>query len=613
MVTAFKNIFDRSPFYVSMDKALDRIRSGASRSQIEAIRSQLNKERADKLKQNLPCFLFSGEFLSREDSSLKKHSGFLVADFDEIDDLRSLQVDIISQPFVYACWVSPRGNGLKALIRIADGGKHREHFAALQEVFPQIDKSGVNEARVCYESYDPDIYVNPKATPFKKTKKVEVYQSTESVHDDGVFKRLVTWLVNKGDAFVSGERNFFIFKLASACCRFGLSQDETIAHILRDYSTDNTFTQTEATRAVESAYKANKLKQGSARFEKDVLVESVTRSEVVLENWIEDGKVKDIIYGESVKEQALEIYDHGYEKVHGIGVPQLDELFKLKKGDITLLTGIGNYGKSAFLKFLLMMRVILFGEKFALFPPEDNPAHEFYHELTEMILGCDCTPRNPDRPNRDSYNAAYDWISKYIFFLHPKTLSPTPDYIKEKFLEMIITEGIAGNIIDPFNQMANDYSKVGGRDDKYLETFLGDYSRFNQENGQYGIIVAHPRMLSKQGDGNYPCPDVFDLAGGAMWNNKMDNIIVYHRPMGQTEPDNPICEFYSKKIRRQRIVGKKGSIQFELSRPRRRFYFDGKDVLGKALKDKGIEFEVKQSSLWQSWRPVQDYQGDNPF
>ena len=80
-------------------------------------------------------------------------------DFDDISELRDKQTDIISHDFVYACWVSPSGNGLKALVKIADGSKHREHFQSLQEVFPEIDRSGINVSRVCYESFDPEIYV----------------------------------------------------------------------------------------------------------------------------------------------------------------------------------------------------------------------------------------------------------------------------------------------------------------------------------------------------------------------------------------------------------------------------------------------------------------------
>lgn len=607
MVTCFKNIFDRTPFFTTLDNALQRISSGASKEKILEIRNQVNKERAEKLKQNLPCFLFSGEFGSREDSSLKKHSGFLIADFDNVEDLRERQAEIINHEFVYACWVSPRGNGLKALIRIADPAKHREHFTALKELLPEIDKSGINEARVCYESYDPDIYINRKAKPFTKKTRLDVVPVVTQSLPTETFNKLVTWIVNKGDAFVTGERNIFIFKLASACCRFGLSEQDALQAICERFLVDSEFTQSETARAVHSAYKANRSKQGSASFDRETLVEKTTRTEVKLDEWIdEEGKVKDVIYGETVKEKALEIYDKGYERVKGLGIPEFDDLFKFKKGEITLLSGIGNYGKSALMKFMILMRAIMHGEKFSFFSPEDNPPYEFYHDLTETLVGADCTPKNGLRPGKDVYNAAYDWVSKHIFYLYPKNVSPTPEYVKEKFLELAITENTAGNIIDPFNQMHNDYGKAGGRSDKYLETLLADYGRFNQENDQYGIIIAHPHKLVKQSDGNYPCPDVFDLADGAMWNNKMDNIIIYHRPFAQTQPESPICEFHSKKIRRQKIVGKKGFMLFELHRPQRRFRFNGFDYMDQALRARGLTFQMEQTNLFNGWKQINE-------
>jgi twinkle protein len=148
-------------------------------------------------------------------------------------------------------------------------------------------------------------------------------------------------------------------------------------------------------------------------------------------------------------------------------------------------------------------------------------------------------------------------------------------------------------VIDPFNQMANDYGKSGGRSDKYLETFLSDCSRFAKKNNVYFDIVVHPHKMKKGDDGNYPCPDVFDLADGAMWNNKADNILIYHRPFAQTTPDNPLCEFHSKKIRRQKIVGVKGSFEFELNRSTRRYTFASTDYMQKYIDDKFVQKEME--------------------
>lgn len=611
MITIYENIFSKAPHYIEADKALERIRKGSSKTKVEEIRETIDKEKANSMKMYLPSVCFSGKFKERKDDCLVEHSGFIVLDFDEVPELRNRQSEIISNDFVYACWLSPRANGLKALVRIADGKKHREHFMALQDVFPEIDRSGINPSRVCFESYDPDIYIYPDAKVFTTVKKVEKIAITESVSDDyKIFRNLVSWLSNRKEAFETGERNNYIFKLASACCRFGLSQDNAASFIQNDFLAASDFTKTEADRAIKSAYKLNDSRRGTCVFENEKLVEKTTKKEIQIDAAVFDPDIRprDVIYGIDVKEKALAIYDHGYEKVKGINVVDFDERFKPKRGELTVWTGIGNYGKTTLKKWYQSVRVLLYGEKFASFSPEEMPPHEFYHDYVEILLGCDCTPANPRRPARNIYEQAYDFISKNVFFLYPKDVAPTPEYVKERFLELIIKEKVDGVDIDPFNQLANDYGKLG-RTDKYLETFLSDCLRFAQINDVYFWIIAHPKMMNKDNSGNYPCPDVFDLADGAMWNNKSDNILVYHKPFAQTNPQDPTCEFYSKKIRRQKTVGKKGFVSFEYFFPKRRFMFNGSDPIQKLINEKGFSFAPKQAEIsfqQQTWTPYLD-------
>ena len=614
-VTIFKNIFSKEPHFITVDKALERIKLGASKALVLDIRLALDKEKANKLKLNLPSICFSGKFgVDRKDEQLVQHSGFLVLDFDDISDLRDKQTEIIQKDFVYACWVSPSGNGLKALVKIADGKKHREHFQSLQEIFPEIDRSGINVSRVCYESFDPDIYVNEKAVVFTKAKKIEkiVVNEIESIDDSENFRRILKWLTNKNDAFVTGERNTYIFKLASACCRFGINEEAALSLISAEYLVSNDFTMSEMRGAVKSGYRANRAIAGSAILQKEKLVNKTTNYEIDVKKEFIDEKegnyrVEDVVYGIDVKDKALLINQNGFDKVMGVGIKEIDYLFKPKRGEITLLTGIGNYGKTAWQKSQLLSRIIMFGEKIATFSPEDTPAEEYFHDYVEMLLGCECTPFNPNRPANDIYEAAYDYISKHIFYISAEMLSPTPQYIKEKFLELIVQEKVDFCCIDPFNQMTNDYKGFGGRTDKYLETLLADFSRFAKKNDVYFWVIAHPKLMERDRSGNYKCPDVFDVNDGAMWNNKMDNITVYHRPFAQTDPSSPLAEFHSKKIKKK-SVGRKGFIMVEYIWERRRFFIEGKDFIQEMLNKKGLDF-WKRKEANQSWLPYKDEEG----
>ena len=618
--TIFKNIFSKEPHYIPVKDALARIQTGRSRVLVEEIRATLDKEKAGKAKCNLPSVCFSGKFeKDRKDDSLIEHSGYIVLDFDNVEDMRNTQTEIISNPFVYSCWVSPSGTGLKALVRIATPEKHRQHFAALQEEFPGIDPSGANPSRVCYESWDPDIYINETVVVFNKIKMVEkVSEVSRTTDEQKIFTNLLTWLSNKQEAFVTGERNNFIFKLAGACCRFGLPENSALSLIGDQFLSSSDFSRKEAASAVRSAFRANRSKAGDCSFENERLVERVSRKEIKVSeiSFDSDSKPRDVIYGVDVKDRALAIYENGYEKVMGIGVPELDALFKMKRGEITLQSGYGNHGKTTYAKWHILIRILLYGEKFAAFSPEDNPTEEYYHDFVEILLGCDCTPANPGRPSRDLYERAYDFIASHLFYVYPKDLSPTPDYVKERFLELIVKEKVDGLIIDPFNQLANDYGK-SGRTDKYLETLLGDFSRYAQANNVYFMIIAHPTKAVKASTGNYPCPDVFDIADGAMWNNKMDNILIYHRPFHSSAPDDPTCELHSKKIRRQKTVGKRGFLLFEMLFRKRRFLINGNDPLQKIIDSKRLPWcptgdDQNSGGQRTFWTPYSD-KDENPF
>lgn len=592
MITIFSNIFDKTPHYITVRKALERIKSGRSMDKVLEIRSQIDKERANNLKKNLPSICFSGKFTDRLDNCLIEHSGYIVLDFDDVDDVHTFKQDLFKHKHIYACWVSPGGNGVKALVKIADGKRHREHFTALKDMFPEVDKSGVNVSRVCYESYDKDILIRTEPVVFAQyIEEVRSVSETPVTDYSMIYQSIIKWLANKNEAFRTGERNSYIYKLASACCRFGIPQPNAEYMIVGSYAIGNSnFSEKECVSAIRSAYKSTQNVFASATIMQGNLVDLKTHKEVEVERgddfYDPNVKAKDVMYGEDVKEKAMQIYDSGREEVMSWNIPLLDKHFKRRRKELTLLSGIGNYGKGLWSKYLMLLRSIKFGEKWAIFAPEDNPAEEFYIDLVEMLLGCGTQPGVADRPSRSRYEWAYDWVSKHFFFLDPVTITPTPSYIKEKFLELIIKEKVDGCVIDPFNQLANDYSSTGGRDDRYLETFLSDMQRFAQVNNIYMDIVAHPKSLRKDGAANYPMPDVFDLAGGAMWNNKADNIMIYHRPNHQTDPNDPLAEVAFKKIKKQKITGVKGTIQVEYLFKHRRFFFEGKDVMEQAVIDK---------------------------
>lgn len=162
-------------------------------------------------------------------------------------------------------------------------------------------------------------------------------------------------------------------------------------------------------------------------------------------------------------------------------------------------------------------------------------------------------------------------------------------------MELVVSHGVDGIVIDPFNQIAHEYKDFGGRDDKYLEYTLADLSKFCKSNDIYLNIIAHPPK-PPHGE-EVKTPSIFQIAGGQMWANKSDNIITYHRPF-KNDPDRSCeCVLETGKIRKQKIVGLPSTLDFTYDRRSRRYIFDGVDHIARAIADmtkqKEIVFEEK--------------------
>ena len=165
-VTIFKNVFDKeAPHHIQLGTALSRIQDGKSQSLIQEIRDGDKRK-----KRKLPIVCFSGEFSTRSDDALFEHSGYIVLDFDHVD-VSATKTALATDQYVHSCWVSPSGDGVKALVQITNPERHRDHFRALCTYFNkqytlEVDESGINESRACFESYDPEIIIKDEWKKF---------------------------------------------------------------------------------------------------------------------------------------------------------------------------------------------------------------------------------------------------------------------------------------------------------------------------------------------------------------------------------------------------------------------------------------------------------------
>ncbi len=266
LITIFQSIKDTStPFHRPVDIILNRIREGKSKEIVKEIRKEKDKEKRNKLKQQLPAICFSGKFIKRNDDAIQEHSGIICLDFDGFKLKRELMAkkdELAKNKHTYAVFISPSGNGLKLLVKIPpDIDNHKNYFLALQKFYdsPHFDRSCKNVSRVCYESYDPLLFVNETSITWTKKEEenhqhLDVRNTTPTIKIDDeneIVRRLMRWWEDKY-GFIEGERNNNIFILASAFNEFGVSKS-LANYIINQFECKN-FSSTEIESVVKSAY-----------------------------------------------------------------------------------------------------------------------------------------------------------------------------------------------------------------------------------------------------------------------------------------------------------------------------------------------------------------------
>ena len=282
MVTIFKN-FNEVVEHKTISTILEEIKTGKYRPGIIYLRKSLaeNKTEAyNKAKKSLPAFTPSGKFVGgRKLEFLAEYSNCIILDIDKLSatDLQNAKHLANQSEFTYASFISPSGNGLKILVKInSDKANHKEAFLLVQAHYErilklEIDKSGKDVTRLCFYSWDENLYLNENAStfvttidnqsessraqsrdeiPLTETQPEPKNQKQEPVEDKYAIYNHCIKFTEKKVQFVEGSRNVFVHQLACNLNRKGISLQEALGYILIDFGYD----EKEVTQAVNSAY-----------------------------------------------------------------------------------------------------------------------------------------------------------------------------------------------------------------------------------------------------------------------------------------------------------------------------------------------------------------------
>lgn len=271
MITIFKN-FNEVVEHKTIPTILEEIKTGKYKPGIIYLRKSLaeKKEEAyNKAKKSLPAFTPSGKFVGgRKLEFLAEYSNCIILDIDKLskEQLQNAKMIAAQSEFTYASFISPSGNGLKILVKInSDKANHKEAFLLVQAHYEsilklEIDKSGKDVTRLCFYSWDENLYLNEKASTFVPSSAVEMplietqpepkTKNPEQILDyDAIYNHCVNFTEKKVQ-FVNGSRNVFVHQLACNLNRKGVALQQALGYILTDFGYD----EKEVIQAVTSAY-----------------------------------------------------------------------------------------------------------------------------------------------------------------------------------------------------------------------------------------------------------------------------------------------------------------------------------------------------------------------
>ena len=203
----------------------------------------------------------------------------------------------------------------------------------------------------------------------------------------------------------------------------------------------------------------------------------------------------------------------------------LNEYYSVRMGEMTIVTGIPNHGKSNWLDCLTINIAKSNGWRFGVFSPENQPLQRHAAGLIEKLSG-----QSFKTMQESEIDLAMAILHDHYYWILPELEDDwSLEGILDKAKTLVYRHGINGLIIDPWNEIEH-HRPNSMSETEYVSSALTKIRQFARLYNVHVWIVAHPAKLRKEKDGkDYPVPTPYDISGSAHWRNKGDNCITVFR------------------------------------------------------------------------------------
>lgn len=547
-VTLYRSIHETDkPYHIGMEQALDRIQNGKSKETVERFRS--TRDREDKM--SLPIVLWSGTFNKRADSELVEHSGFIVLDFDHID-IEQGKTQVGSDQYVRACWVSPSGDGLKALVKVSNPERHRDHFRAIKAYFSktynlEVDETGINESRACFESYDPDIIVKDSSDSFGGliTKKSEEQAPVQQyLFTDYMKLNLAARMIRQAQ---DGEKHATLLKAARLCGGYvsagRMEEEEAVRVLFREICKRDIDSEDHAISTIRAG-----IEDGKNSPLRDIISDERSATRELL---INDGDMSFISSDDSDYRMIDDFVNGKIQVGLDTGDPELDKYFRYKR-EFVIINGHSNVGKTTMALYLMVNSSRRHGWKWVVYSSE-NSTWSLKMTLMEFATAMPIKTQNFMQRKE-----AYRWVNEHFTIINNNQVYSYSDIIL--FMEKVKRiQNIDAIFVDPYNSLKIDLknSNIGVHDYHYeaASEFL-TYSTANNVAVWLNMHAVTEAQRRKGDDGLPIAPYAEDTEGGGKFVNRADCFVTIHRKV--QAPDlqaRRLTEIHVRKVREVKTGG----------------------------------------------------------
>jgi twinkle protein len=251
-------------------------------------------------------------------------------------------------------------------------------------------------------------------------------------------------------------------------------------------------------------------------------------------------------------------------QVHRIGIPVLDNHYRIRPMDFCVVTGIPSHGKSAVLTDIAGHMVQNNGWPVAIASFEQQPQVDLRRNLRTWY-----NRKRVIDQNEIELARADSWIDKNFCFIAPNDDDEvTLAWVMERLATAVIRFGAKLIIVDPWNEM--DHVRPP---DMTLTEYTGfaikEFKRFARKYQVHVIVAAHPAKQRPTEAGGFSIPTLYDISDSAHWYNKPDVGLVVWR--GKDKFGNDLSIIRVAKSRYHDQIGTPGDVQVTFDTHTNRF------------------------------------------